>query len=67
MARCLAHRLVRKLDADELRSLGRVAAMPRTHGGHAGWEEIADRLRALNDPHIVSVVTRAGIACAISG
>ena len=30
-------------------------------------DELVHRLRALDDPQIVEVVTRAGIGCAIAG
>ena len=67
MADCMAGKLVRKLDTDELRRLGKVAKLPRQHPGGMSFDELADRLRALNDPHIVSVVTRVGLGCAIAG
>ncbi len=67
MAECMAHKLVRKLDTDELRQLSEVAKRPKQQGGDMSFDELADRLRALNDPHIVSVVTRVGLGCAIAG
>jgi hypothetical protein len=67
MADCMAGKLVRKLDAGELKQLARVAKLPKGHPGHMTFDDLADRLRALNDPHIVSVVTRVGLGCAIAG
>lgn len=67
MAQCMAGKLVRKLSNDELRQLGRVAKLPRQHPGHMSFDELGQRLQALNDPHIVSVVTRVGLGCAIAG
>ena len=67
MAECLSGKLARKLDDDELRQLARVAELPNRHPGHLGFAELADRLRALDNPHIVEVVTRAGLGCAIAG
>jgi len=67
MADCMAGKLVRKLSNDELRQLGRVARLPGEHPGHLSFDELGERLQALNDPHIVSVVTRVGLGCAIAG
>jgi hypothetical protein len=67
MADCMAGKLVRKLDGDELRRLGQVARLPREHAGRMTMDELGDRLSALDDPHIVSVVTRVGLGCAIAG
>jgi hypothetical protein len=67
MAECMADKLVRKLDGDQLHELARVARLPRDHPGHMSFDELAGRLRALNDPRIVEVVTRAGLGCAIAG
>jgi hypothetical protein len=67
MAQCMAHKLVRKLDSSELRQLAEVAKLPGDHPGHIRFDELADRLRALNNPHIVNVVTRVGLGCAIAG
>jgi hypothetical protein len=67
MAECMAGKLVRKLDTGELQQLAQVAKLPRQHPGSMTFDELADRLRALNDPHIVNVVTRVGLGCAIAG
>ncbi len=67
MANCLAEKLTRKLDTSELKELNRVAKLPREHPGAMSFDELTDRLRALNNPHIVNVVTRAGLGCAIAG
>jgi hypothetical protein len=67
LAGCMAGRLVRKLDDSELRDLARVAKLPREHAGGMSVDEIGDRLKALDNPHIVSVVTRTGLGCAIAG
>ena len=67
MADCMAGKLVRKLDADELSRLGQVAKRPARRLGEARIDDLADRLRALDDPHIVSVVTRVSLGCAIAG
>jgi hypothetical protein len=67
LADCMAGKLVRKLSDDELHELARVAKLPGQHPGHMSFDELGERLRALNDPHIVSVVTRVGLGCAIAG
>ena len=67
MASCMAEKLVRKLDYSELRELNRVARLPSEHPGELSFDELNYRLRALNNPHIVSVVTRVGLGCAITG
>ncbi|HLZ78188.1 MAG TPA: hypothetical protein VKQ09_02520 [Sphingomonas sp.] len=67
MADCMADKLVRKLDYSELKELTRVAKLPREHPGALSFDELTYRLQAINNPHIVSVVTRAGLGCAIAG
>jgi len=67
MAACMADKLVRKLDVSELRELARVAKLPREHPGALSFDELTYRLHAIDNPHIVSVVTRAGLGCAIAG
>jgi hypothetical protein len=67
MADCMAGKLVRKLSDDELHQLAQVAKLPREHAGHVGFDELSERLQAVGDPHIVSVVTRVGLGCAIAG
>jgi hypothetical protein len=66
MANCLADRLVDRLSLGELRQLGRAAKLPRKDVGNMSINELADRLAAVGDPHIVSVVTSAGLGCAIA-
>ena len=66
LANCLADRLSDRLSVSELRQLGRAAKLPRKDVGAMTIGELADRLRAVGDPHIVSVVTSAGIGCAIA-
>jgi len=66
MASCLADRLVDRLSIAELRELGRAAKLPRKDVGNMTIGEIVDRLQAVGNPHIVSVVTSAGLGCAIA-
>ncbi len=67
LASCMADKMVRKLDYSELKEVGRVAKLPREHPGAITFDELTERLQAINNPHIVSVVTRAGLGCAITG
>jgi hypothetical protein len=67
MARCMAHKLVDKLDSNQLAELGRAMKMPRDHPGKMRLDEIGRRLDAVQDPKIVEVTTRAGLSCAIMG
>jgi hypothetical protein len=66
MANCLADRLVDRLSIAELRQLGRAAKLPRKDVGNMSLNEMVDRLQAVGDPHIVRVVTSAGLGCAIA-
>jgi hypothetical protein len=67
MASCMAHKMVRKLDTSELRQLASVAKLPREHPGAMSFNELSQRLQTLDNPHIVHVVTRVGLGCAITG
>jgi hypothetical protein len=67
LAECMAGKLVRKLSTDELKALGRLAKLPGRDPGHLSIDELGYRLQALNDPHVVDVVTRTGLGCAIFG
>jgi hypothetical protein len=67
VADCMAQRLVSRLSEDQLRALGRAAGLAegrRIEDMSVG--ELVDRVSAVGDPHIVKVVTRAGIGCAIA-
>jgi hypothetical protein len=67
LADCMAGKLVRKLNSSELRDLAHAAKLPGRDVGSMSFDELTARLRALDDPHVVSVVTRVGIGCAIAG
>ncbi|MFS0738154.1 hypothetical protein ABC347_13985 [Sphingomonas sp. 1P06PA] len=66
-AGCMAERMVDRLSIGQLRALGRVAKLPGRDVGRLSVRELIDRLDALGDPEIVTVVTRAGLGCAIAG
>jgi hypothetical protein len=67
MAGCMAERLVDRLSMQELRRLGSLAKLGNRDLGSMTIDEFLHRIRALDDPHILTVVTRAGIGCAIAG
>ena len=68
LAGCMADKLVRHLSPDQLRTLGHAAQLADGRRiGDMTVRELVDRVSAIGDPHIVEVVTRAGIGCAIAG
>ena len=67
MADCLAPRLARTLSTAQLEALGRVAKLPREDRHHLSIGDLEDRMRVVDDPRVVDVVSRAGLACAILG
>ena len=66
MAGCMAERMVDRLSIAELRKLGSLAKLRTADIGSMTIDEFLHRLRALDDPHILKVVTKAGIGCAIA-
>ena len=66
MASCMAERLVDRLNMQELRRLGSLSKLGTRNVGEMTIDELLHRLSALNDPHIIKVVTKAGIGCAIA-
>lgn len=66
MASCMAERLVDRLSMQELRRLGSLSKLGTRNVGEMTIDELLHRLAALNDPHIMKVVTKAGIGCAIA-
>jgi hypothetical protein len=69
VAGCMAERMVDRLSLEQLRKLQSLANLPRRANADDGGisiDEVAHRLRALDDPVIVSVVLRAGIGCSIA-
>lgn len=67
MAECLAGKLAHNLSYSELKELDRVAKAARPENGHLKFGALAEALKTTNDPHIVDVVTTAGLGCAIGG
>jgi hypothetical protein len=67
LAQCMAHKLARHLDSNQLAELGRAMKMPADHPGKMRLDEIGRRLDGLQDPKIIEVTTRAGLSCAVMG
>jgi len=66
VAGCMAERLVDRLSLTQLRRLQSLGGLGKHDVGTMSLEDVVHRLRALNDPEIVSVVLKAGIGCSIS-
>jgi predicted Zn-dependent protease len=66
VASCMAQRMVDRLSLAQLQKLSRLSGMSRTQIGQLSVGELLRRARALGDPEIVSVVTTAGVGCAIA-
>jgi hypothetical protein len=67
MAGCMAERMIDRLSIPQLRRLGSLAKLPGRDVGNMSVDELLYRVRALEDPEILTVVTRAGLGCAIAG
>ena len=67
MAGCMADRMVDRLSYNQLLRLGELGGLAKKDIRHMSVGELADRTRALGDPEIFKVVSRAAIGCAIAG
>src|SRR5690242_3309199 len=59
LARCIAPRLTDRLSREQLRQLASLPKAPRA----ASFDELLYRLRALDDPEIVHVASKAALKC----
>jgi hypothetical protein len=66
MASCMAERLVDRLSIQELRRLSSLGKLRDREIGEMTVDKFLRHIRALQDPHILKVVTTAGIGCAIA-
>lgn len=66
VAACMAERMVDRLSLAQLKRLQSLGGLAKRDARGMSIDEFAHRLRALNDPEIVSVVLRAGIGCSIA-
>jgi hypothetical protein len=67
MAECMAERMVDRLSLVQLKRLNSLAKLPGKDIHGMTVDELLYRTRALEDPEIFAVVSRAGLGCAIAG
>jgi hypothetical protein len=67
MASCMAQRMVDRLSGSQLRSLARLSGLRDRDIGEMRVDEFLSRSRALVDPEVFVVISRAGLGCAIAG
>lgn len=65
LSACMASKMIHQLSLGELQKLSSLGGLGTRPIGEMSIEELMHRVRALNDPHIVSVTARAGLSCAI--
>ena len=63
---CMAQRMVDRLSLAQLQKLSRLSALRDTKIGNLTVGEFLKKTRALGDPEILTVVTTAGLGCAIA-
>lgn len=66
VAACMAERMTDRLSIAQLRKLQSVGGLAKRDVSGMSIDELARRLRAFEDPELVSVVLRSGIGCAIA-
>ncbi len=66
-AACMARDIAPKVTHRQLRNLQRATGLRREDLVRMTPREALERLRAIDDPQLVEVAIRAGIACLISG
>jgi hypothetical protein len=66
MASCMAQRMVDRLSLGQLQKLSRLSDISEAQFGQLSVNELLRRTRALGDPEILTVVTTAGLGCAIA-
>lgn len=67
VAGCMAERMVDRLSLAQLKRLQSLGGLGRHDVRGMSIDELVHRLRALQDPEIVSVVLKSGIGCSIAG
>ena len=66
VATCMAQRMVDRLSLGQLQRLGRLSGLSQSRIGELTIGEFLKKTRALGDPEILTVVTTAGLGCAIA-
>ncbi|WP_336971054.1 hypothetical protein [Sphingobium aromaticiconvertens] len=65
MATCMADRMVDRLSLDQLRRLKSLASLERADMGAMSVDRLLYKVRAIDDPEIFIVTSRAALACAL--
>jgi len=65
MAACMAERMVDRLSLVQLRRLQSLASLRKSHMGEMTVDRFLYKVRALEDPEIFTVTSKAAIVCAI--
>ena len=66
VATCMAQRMVDRLSLGQLQRLSRLSGLRSDRIGQLSVGEFLRRARALGDPEILTVMTTAGLGCAIA-
>ena len=65
MAGCMAERMVDRLSLTQLRRLQSLASLRKSHMGEMTVDRFLYKVRALEDPEIFMVTSKAALVCAI--
>ena len=65
MAGCMAERMVDRLSLAQLRRLQSLASLRKSHMGDMTVDRFLFKVRAVEDPEIFAVTSKAAIVCAI--
>lgn len=65
MAGCMAERMVDRLSLVQLRRLSSLSKIKESDLRQLSIEEFLYKVRALKDPEILTITTKAGLGCAI--
>ena len=65
MAGCMAERMADRLSLAQLRRLQSLASLRKSHMGDMTVDRFLFKVRALEDPEIFAVTSKAAIICAI--
>lgn len=66
MSECMAERWVKRLSLFQLRRIEKLAGELRGEAGNATVAGLIRRVREIDDPEIVEVVTRSTLVCALT-
>jgi hypothetical protein len=66
IATCMAQRMVDRLSLGQLQRLSHLSGLNERTIGQMTIREFIRKVDALGDPHILTVVTTAGLGCAIA-